>query len=161
MLSTFVASVSLGVVGVALLAAGPVMVLRGCGGKKEIRTELAAQKITFPVERGLPDELTAYAGKPVRTGAEARAYADLIKVHLDGATRGRTYSELSDEYYASGSADEKLADLRQTAFMGESLRASLMSAYQAWQLTTLVVGLGALLTALGAALIASGAALGL
>jgi len=34
--------------------------------------------------------------------------------------------------------------------MGESLRASLLSAYQAWQVTYLVIGLGAAFTGLGA-----------
>jgi hypothetical protein len=33
--------------------------------------------------------------------------------------------------------------------MGESLRASLLSAYQAWELTSLVVGLGAFFIGLG------------
>jgi hypothetical protein len=39
--------------------------------------------------------------------------------------------------------------------MGQSLRAALMSAYQAWHLTTLVTGLGAALTGVGVALVAT------
>ncbi|RZU23732.1 hypothetical protein [Streptomyces sp. BK239] len=62
----------LGTVGMALIVAGPVMLWRGRSGRKEIRTELAAQKITFP-ERGLPAELATHAGRRVETGPEAHA----------------------------------------------------------------------------------------
>ncbi|MFD3484875.1 hypothetical protein [Streptomyces sp. NPDC058665] len=148
----------LATVGTALGVAGPVMVPRARSGRKEIRTELAAQKITFP-ERGLPPELAAYAGRRVETGPEAHAYAEFIKGNLAHATGGRTYAEISAESHATGGDDEKLSELRRTAFMGQSLRASLMSAYQAWHLTTLVTGLGAALTGLGAALVATADAL--
>ncbi|WP_034485273.1 hypothetical protein [Actinomadura oligospora] len=147
----------LGTVGAALAVAGPVMVLRGRGGRKEIRAELTAQKITFP-ERGLPVELAAYAGRRVQTGPDAHAYARFIKGNLTQATGGRTYAEITTELHAAGGDDEKLARLRQTAFMGQSLRASLMSAYQAWQLTALATGLGAALTGLGAALVVTAGA---
>ncbi|WP_326574898.1 hypothetical protein OG250_06485 [Streptomyces sp. NBC_00487] len=148
----------LGTVGTALAAAGPVMLWRGRSGRKEIRTELAAQRITFP-ERGLPAELAAHAGRRVETGPEAHAYAEFIQGNLAHATGGRTYAEISAELHAAGGEDEKLAELRRTAFMGQSLRASLMSAYQAWHLTTLVMGLGAALTGLGVAMVATADAL--
>ncbi|MEU9792559.1 hypothetical protein AB0E27_18370 [Streptomyces sparsogenes] len=44
--------------------------------------------------------------------------------------------------------------------MGEALRGSLLSAYQAWHLTTLVMALGGAVTGLGAALVATAEALG-
>lgn len=149
-----------GMAGTALLAAGPVMLLRGAMGRKQIRTELAAQKITFP-EHGLPPQLASYAGRTVETGQTAYAYSELIKDHLNHATGGRTYSEISNELMAgtAGEDEEKLTELRQTAFMGETLRGSLMSAYQAWHLTTLVMGLGGLLTGLGTALAGTARAL--
>ncbi|MES9541507.1 hypothetical protein [Actinomadura sp. NPDC000600] len=56
---------------------------------------------------------------------------------------------------ADGSDDEKPADLQRAAFTGEMLRASLMSAYQAWQVTLLAGGLGVLFTGLGAALLSA------
>ncbi|WP_374985068.1 hypothetical protein [Streptomyces fradiae] len=152
------AAALLGAVGAALAAAGPVMVWRGRGGRREIRAELAAQRIAFP-EHGLPEGLAAHAGREVATGPDARAYAEYIKGNLARATGGRTYAEISAELHGAGGRDEKLAEVRQTAFMGESLRASLMSAYQAWHLTTLVTCLGAALTGLGAALVATADAL--
>ncbi|KAB1142345.1 hypothetical protein F7R91_29285 [Streptomyces luteolifulvus] len=148
----------LGTVGTALVVAGPVMLLRGRSGRNEIRTELAAQKITFP-DHGLPDELAAYTGRRVETGPEAHAYAQFIKGNLAKATGGRAYAEITAELHAAGGDDEKLAKMRQTAFMAQSLRASLMSAYQAWHLTTLVSGLGVALTGLGAAMVATADAL--
>ncbi|MDT0466438.1 hypothetical protein [Streptomyces gibsoniae] len=148
-----------GTVGAALMAAGPVMLVQGRKGRKEIRSELAAQKIRFP-GHGLPDHFTPFAGQSVETGPQAHAYAELIKDHVVKATGGRTYSEITEELHATGNDDEKLAQLRQTAFMGETLRGSLLSAYQAWHLTTLVTGLGGALTGLGAALVATASVVG-
>lgn len=152
-------STLIGMVGLAVGSAGPVMLLRGRSGRQEIRAELAAQKITFP-DQGLPAHLARFAGSPVETGPAAHAYAELIKDHLVKATGGRTYAEITEELHAGGGDGEKLAQLRQTAFMGETLRGSLLSAYQAWHLTTLVTGLGGVLTGLGAALVATANALG-
>ncbi|MEU3249885.1 hypothetical protein [Streptomyces sp. NPDC006997] len=145
-------------VGAGLLAAGPVMLWRAAGGRREIRGELAAQKIAFPT-RGLPAHLTRHAGAAVRTGPQAHAYAELIKDHVAKATGGRTYAEVTEELHATGGDDEKLTQLRQTAFMGETLRASLLSAYQAWEITTLVAGLGAAFTGVGAVTLATARAL--
>lgn len=146
-------------VGTALTLAGPVMLLRGSAGRNEIRAELTAQKITFPVRR-LPVELAAWAGRPVETGPAAQAYARYIHGNVERATGGRTYAEITAQLHAAGGDDTKLAELRHTAFMGQSLRASLMSAYQAWQLTSLVMGLGTALTCVGVTLVATADALG-
>ncbi|MFG2085164.1 MULTISPECIES: hypothetical protein [unclassified Spirillospora] len=143
-------------VGVVMLVAGPAMVARAAWGRKEIRGELATQEITFPDESRLPTGLTSFAGQRVETGPQARAYADLIKSNLAGTTAGRTYAQLGAELAAvraDGGEDEKLTELQRTAFTGEMLRASLMSAYQAWQVTLLAGALGALFTGLGAALL--------
>jgi hypothetical protein len=76
------------------------------------------------------------------------------------AAGGRTYAEISAAHAAAaGEADEKPAELRQTAFMGMMLRSSLLGAYQAWQVTSLVIGLGVVLTGTGSALAVTGAAL--
>ncbi|MBQ0827092.1 hypothetical protein [Streptomyces tagetis] len=146
------------VTGTALALAGPVMLLRAADGRKEIRGELAAQRITFP-DDGLPADLMPYAGRTVATGDEARAYARYIKGNLTRTTAGRSYAEITAELHKAGGDDEELTALRQTAFTGESLRASLLSAYQAWQITTLVAGVGTALTGLGTALVATSRAL--
>lgn len=144
-------SLAFGFIGVVLVAAGVVMGVRGLAGRRAIVRELAEQKITFPAEDGLPAELSRRRGERVLTGAQAKAYSDLIAVHLAHATGGRSYAEIVDEWQASERKDERLGSLRQTAFMGQALRGMLLGAYQAWQVTSLVVGLGVLFVAIGVA----------
>ncbi|MFF4624515.1 hypothetical protein [Nonomuraea jabiensis] len=130
----------LGAAGVAMMAAGPMMAAAGLKARAEIRTELRGQAISLP-DKGLPDDLAAYQGQAVLTGTQARAFAQVIGNNVLMATGGRSYGEISAELHAA-SGDEKLEGLRHTAFTGQMLRASLLNAYQAWQLTTLVIGLG-------------------
>jgi hypothetical protein len=146
-------------VGAILLVAGPTMAHRGLTGRRQIQDELAKQKIIFAERSKLPADLARYAGSQVRTGEQAKAYAELIGVHVARATGGRTYSEIADEWLAGGRSDERLGELRETAFMGQSLRGSLLGAYQAWQITTLVTGLGIVLAAIGLVFLALAATL--
>jgi hypothetical protein len=148
----------LGGVGVSMLTAGAVMTVRGLRGKEEIRDELIRQKITFP-DKGVPAEHDRYAGRRVENGTHARVFSEMIGGNVRKATGGRSYSEISADLHAAGGKDDELITLRQTAFMGETLRASLMSAYQAWQVTSLAVGLGAVLMGAGAAFVAVGTVL--
>lgn len=142
----------LGLIGLALLAAAPIMIFQGVAGRRGVTHELEQQRIRFPVA-GLPTALGSYAGRPVRTGAEARAYSDLIAGHVAAATGGRTYAEIAAECQES-TDDERLGRLRETAFMGETLRGALLGAYQAWQVTLLVIGLGVLCAAIGVGFLA-------
>ncbi|AQZ63144.1 unnamed protein product [[Actinomadura] parvosata subsp. kistnae] len=150
----------LGAAGAAMMVAGPVMVALGVKARAEIKTELRGQAISFP-GKGLPDDLAAHQGRAVVTGSQARAFAQVIGNNVLMATGGRSYGEISAELHAAGGDDEKLEVLRQTAFTGQMLRASLLNAYQAWQITTLVIGLGTLLTITGAALLAASTTLAL
>jgi hypothetical protein len=146
-----VASILLALAALTLFVAGPVMIYAGFHGQSQVRHELTAQKITFPQQgsESLPANLSGFAGQRVTTGPQAKAYADMVETHIMASTGGRTYSEVSSQWMAGGMKDAQLGQLRQTAFMGESLRASLMGAYQAWELSWLVVGLGALFIGLG------------
>ncbi len=137
----------------SLLVAGPVLVSSGLRARSLVRSEMARQRIEFPDREELPSGLEDYAGWAVNSGGRAKAYAELIARHLDVATGGRTYAELARESHEAGDADEKLLALRDTAWRGETLRAGLLGAYQATQLTALATGLGVLLTGLGAALL--------
>ncbi|MBQ0895221.1 hypothetical protein KBX37_19300 [Micromonospora sp. U56] len=139
--------------GALLLAAGPFMIAQGIRGRLTVTHELTTQRIAFP-PRGLPAPLTRYADASVRTGTQARAYSDLIAQHVAQATGGRTYSQIAQEYMTNGRDDERLKQLRQTAFMGETLRGALLGAYQAWQVSALVIGLGGIVVLVGAAFLA-------
>jgi hypothetical protein len=152
-----IAGILLALAALALLVAGPVMIYEGINGQHEVRAQLTAQKIVFPAKgsTSLPANLQSYAGQTVTTGPQAKAYADMVETHVKEATGGKTYSEVSSAWIAGGMKDATLAQQRQTAFMGESLRASLMSAYQAWELSWLVIGLGALFTGLSVVFAAS------
>ncbi|HEU5355085.1 MAG TPA: hypothetical protein VFU65_11510 [Actinocrinis sp.] len=152
--------------GFALLIAGPIMIGVGVSGQHQVTDQLKAQQITFPAnaKSGLPAAQAGYAGQQVTTGAQAKAFSDMIETHIKEATGGKTYSQVSGEYLTASANKTtpaatltKLSGLRQTAFMGESLRGSLLSAYQAWQVTYLVIGLGAAFTGIGAVALFGGA----
>jgi hypothetical protein len=145
--------------GVALLVAGPIMIGVGISGQHQVTDQLTAQQISFPAKgsSSLPAAEAGYAGRQVTTGPEAKAFSDMIETHIKEATGGKTYSQVSSAYLAAA-ADKStpaatlttLSNQRQTAFMGESLRGSLLSAYQAWEVTYLVIGLGTAFTGIGA-----------
>ena len=111
-----------------------------------VQSQLENQNIAFPIEAGLPsetkDQLLKWAGKQVVNGEMARDYSDLyIWEHMKAsatAVMGKpaTYSEVSAEYMSAirgGSADaertQKLSELRDTLFMGNTLRGMLLEAY--------------------------------
>jgi len=146
-----IASILVAMAALALIIAGPIMIYKGFDGQSQIRQQLVAQKIQFPAKGNpsLPANLQSYGSVTVTTGEQAKAYSDMVETHIMKTTGGMTYSQVSEQWMAGGMKDATLAQQRQTAFMGESLRSSLLSAYQAWQLTYLVIGLGALFTGLG------------
>ena len=147
------------VLGYSMLVAGPVMIERGLAAQATVRGELARQRLEFPECAALPSGLKQYAGASVNTGSRAKAYAELIKRHVDVATGGRSYAELAERVQEPGDSDAELVELRDTAFRGETLHAILLGAYQATRLTTLVTGLGVMVTGLGAGLVTIAAAL--
>jgi hypothetical protein len=113
---------------------------------ESVSSQLKNQNITFPPAIGMPaetrDQLTKWADKPITTGEMARDYSDLfIWEHMKAASmavmgKPATYSEVSTEYQnlvRGGSKDpvqvQKLADLRETLFQGNTLRGMLLEAY--------------------------------
>ncbi len=111
-----------------------------------VASQLENQNISFPAEDAMPsetkDQLAKWAGMEVVTGEMARDYSDLyIWEHMKGsaiAVMGKpaTYSEVSGVYMGlvrGGSTDvekiEQYGDLRQTLFMGNTLRGMLLEAY--------------------------------
>jgi len=147
------------ITGLAMLVAGPIMIGVGFSGQSQVKQQLTAQQITFPAnaKSGLPAAEAGYAGQQVTTGPQSKAFSNMIETHIREATNGLTYSQVSAKYLAATAAKSTPAATlatqggeRQTAFMGESLRGSLLSAYQAWEVTYLVIGLGVAFTGIGA-----------
>jgi hypothetical protein len=171
---TLDALLSLGgaIVTVILLVAAGLLFWAGSFANSTVTQQLADQRITMPSGAAIDDPaikpyLEQYAGQPMTTGAQAQAYADhFIKVHMNKSSQGKTYGEVSADYTAltkNPNADpvavKAAADLRQTMFMGDSLRGLLLNAYAFGTLGTIAVyaaiaaGIGAvamlLLTLLG------------
>lgn len=140
-----VSFVGLGLAALLLIFAG--LLNFGAGfANDSVQSQLENQNIAFPVEAGLPaetkDQLLKWAGKQVTTGEMAKDYSDLyIWEHMKAsaiAVMGKpaTYSEVSAAYMGlvrGGSTDTeqiaKLGELRQTLFMGNTLRGMLLEAY--------------------------------
>ena len=124
------------IVAVVLLVAGGLLTWASSFVGNEVHSQLSAQHITFPAKGSeqLNDPLVKpyleqYAGQQLTTGAQAKAWADhYIKVHLDEATGGKTYSELSAAARANPN-DPKAQGLVDLAFKGETLRGLLLNAY--------------------------------
>ena len=130
-----------------------------------VQSQLENQNIAFPGEEGLPantkDQLMKWAGMQVVTGEMAKGYSDLyILEHINAsaaAVMGKpaTYSEVSGAYMGlvkGGSTDTAkiaaLGDLRQTLFMGNTLRGMLLQAY-AFGMFGVIAGYAALASLLG------------
>lgn len=130
-----------------------------------VQSQLENQNIAFPSEEGLPantkDQLMKWAGMQVVTGEMAKDYSDLyILEHMNASSsavmgKAATYSEVSGAYMGlvkGGSTDTaKIAavgDLRQTLFMGNTLRGMLLQAY-AFGIFGVVAGYAALASLLG------------
>jgi hypothetical protein len=73
----------------------------------------------------------------MENGQQAKAYADhYILVHMNESSGGKTYSEISGQYMklakdpgADPAAVQELGDLRQSLFMGSTLRGLLLYGY--------------------------------
>ena len=124
-----------------LLVAGGLLTWASSFATSNVHDQLAAQEITMPVDAALttPEmkaNLGQYAGQPLTTGAQAKAYADYyIQEHMNAQSEGRTYSQVSGEYMKAMKTDPtapattELGQLRQTLFMGTTLRGMLLNAY--------------------------------
>jgi hypothetical protein len=130
-----------------------------------VKSQLDNQNIAFPAVEGMPeatkDRLAKWAEMKVTTGEMAKDYSDLyIWEHMKGAAvaaigKPATYSEVSGMYMGltrSGSTDTeqiaKLGDLRQTLFMGNTLRGMLLTAY-AFGTLGVIAGYGAVAALIG------------
>jgi hypothetical protein len=111
-----------------------------------VKNQLDNQNISFPAAEAMPEatkaQLAKWSEMKVTTGEMARDYSDLyIWEHMKGSSiaavgKPATYSEVSGMYMGltrGGSTDtaqiEKLGALRQTLFMGNTLRGMLLTAY--------------------------------
>jgi hypothetical protein len=152
-----------------LLVAGGLLTWASSFVGNEVHDQLSQQHITMPTaQTGFADlpaadraALERYAGQPLTTGPQAKAYADhYIRVHMGEASQGKTYSEVSGEYVqqcsdpakASTTACQELGGVRQTLFMGDTLRGLLLYGY-AFDTIGTIAGYAAIAAFVGAGLL--------
>ena len=121
---------------VVLLVAGGLLMWGYTFANSNVHSQLEQQQIVFPV-KGSPElaspkigpYLDQYAGQPLTTGPQAKAYADhFIAVHLSEMPFGGVYSKVSAASLAHPN-DPKLKAEVQTTFQGTTLRGLLLEAY--------------------------------
>src|SRR6476620_11272609 len=125
-----------------LLVAGGLLTYASSFVAHNVKQQLSQQNITMPAAAALEtqdqkDALLQYAGQQMETGNQAKAFADhYILVHMNTQSNNKTYSEVSSEYLKAAkdpNADPKavaaLGELRQSLFMGNTLRGLLLNAY--------------------------------
>jgi hypothetical protein len=128
---------------IVLLAAGGLLTWAHGFIGDQVHNQLTMQGITMPegdAVSGLPEAdqkaLEPYAGSILDTGPEAKAFADhYILVHMNESSGDQTYEEVSGQYIQLSDADkatpegQALGQLRQSLFMGNTLRGLLLYGY--------------------------------
>jgi hypothetical protein len=133
-----------GIVIVAVLVvAGGLLTYANSFIDDQVHEQLVMQDITMPegdALKSVPEAdaavLEEYAGSALDTGAEAKAFADhYILAHMNASSEGRTYEQVSGEFLQltdeqkASEEGQALGQLRQTLFMGNTLRGLLLNAY--------------------------------
>jgi hypothetical protein len=146
-----------------LIVAGGLLTWANTFIGDQVHQQLSMQDITMPsgdALAGLPkadaNALKPYAGSKLDTGPEAKAFANhYILVHMNEASQGQTYEEVSGKYIAMSDAQkaseegQALAGLRQTLFMGDTLRGLLLYGYAFATIGT-IAGIAAIVSFVGA-----------
>ena len=128
---------------VVLLIAGGLLTWANMFIGDQVKDQLTMQDITMPEGEALASlpeadasALEKYAGSALDSGPEAKAYADhYILAHMNASSDGRTYQQVSGEFLAlddeakASEEGQALGGLRQTLFMGNTLRGLLLYGY--------------------------------
>ena len=145
---------------VVLIAFGLGAVYMGIDGRSTVRNDLAREQIV-----GTPD--STIPNQKVNTGAEAKAFAAVMRKHTLEATGGQTYAQMGRYLDTNGKPtnDEKLAatangkpvdnPLRNLWVQETALSTALNTAYFAESVATfaIVMGVALLLAGLGFAVL--------
>jgi hypothetical protein len=141
---------------VVLIAFGIGAIYMGIDGRGYVRDNLAAEHIVGTDDSTIP-------GQKVDTGAEAKAFADVMRKHTLEATGGQTYAEMARFLDANGKPtnDEHAAaidpktkqpvenGLRNLWVNETALTTALNTAYFAEQVATFAIVMGAALLLAG------------
>src|SRR5687768_2445068 len=89
--------IALMALGLVLLGAGIYTGSKGFDAKDQVRAELLAQRITTPEDASIPNAT-------VDDAATARSMAEVIGIHAEKSTGGKTYAEMG-RFLATGGGD--------------------------------------------------------
>lgn len=142
------------VLGCALILLGIGALIGNSWAESQVKHQLAQERITMPDDKGIAgiedqgckDQLNQYKGQELTDGDQAKVFADCyILQHMMKSSNGKTYEEVSGEFMKDKS-NKELGDLRQSLFMGDTLRGLLLSAYAWWTFAQIAkwVGIGSL-----------------
>ncbi|GAB3584447.1 hypothetical protein [Calidifontibacter terrae] len=159
-------------IAVVLLAGGGLLTWAHNFIGNEVHQQLSAQQITMPGGAALAtpdmkDSLGKYSGQLMTTGPQAKAYANhFILAHMNEASKGQTYAQVSAAQMAAAKADpnsaqtQQLTELKTTLFQGDTLRGLLLYGYAFATIGT-IAGYAAIAAFIGAALMLALALFGL
>jgi hypothetical protein len=159
-----------------LVAFGIGAIVIGVAGRSDVRSEIAAQGITATDDAAELTNGRLQPGQAIKTGAEARAFADIMEHHVLESTEGKRYAEMgrfltpagtdtSDEALAAKTPDGRPVEngLRNMWVTETALTTALNTAFFAERvaLFSIVMGIALLLTGIGFLVLTLGGALGL
>jgi hypothetical protein len=172
------------VAAVVLIAFGVTAIGMGVNGRSTVRDNLRQEQITFGDAKTDATVPAKYSGHLVDTGAEARAFAKMMRVHALESTNDLTYSQMgrfvakpgtpakftdgnggtSDPKYAAvdPKTTQPVSNAARNLWVTETaLTTALNTAYMAEQLALfgIVVGVALLLAGIGFGVLAIGGAL--
>ena len=160
---------------VILVAFGAGAIAIGVNGFNEVRDEISAQKITATDDAAEITDGRLEPGQAIKTGADARAFADVMEFHTLESTKGQHYSEMgrfltpsgeqtSDEAAAAKTPDGRPVEngLRNLWVTETALTTALNTAFFAERVAvfSIVMGVALLLTGIGFLVLTLGGALG-
>jgi hypothetical protein len=159
-----------------LVAFGAGAIVIGITGLNEVRDSIAAQKITATPDAAEITGGDLQPGQAIKTGADAKAFADIMEFHALESTEGRHYAEMGRFVTPSGAEtnDEATAaktpqgrpvenGLRNLWVTETALSTALNTAFFAERVAifSIVMGVALLLTGIGFLVLTLGGALGL
>ena len=160
---------------VILVVFGAGAIAIGVNGFNEVRDEIAAQNIVAGDDAAELTDGRLQPGEQITTGAEARAFADIMEQHTLKATKGQYYAEMgrfltasgeptSDEAQAAKTAEGQPVEngLRNMWVTETALTTALNTSFFAERVAvfSIVMGVALLLTGIGFLVLTLGGALG-
>jgi hypothetical protein len=161
--------------GAVLIAFGAVAIFLGVNGFATVRDSIKQEQITFGTadDPAVAKYAEQWAGEQVKTGDQARAFAQVMRTHTLESTAGLTYAQMGRFQSAAkpddpaGTSDEAAAakdesgqpisnGARNIWVTETALTTALNTAYMAERLAVfgLVVGVALLLTGIGLVILA-------